>query len=346
MKTNQWEILKKSAQLQALPQPPVALIVDSPWIPGYLGLSTLDYLTMPEIWLEANLKVERRFPEIIFLPGFWAEMGMAAEPSGFGCRVSFYEHKTPLVHTLFSDIHAAKGLPQPNPNTDGLMPIITNFYRQLEPRIKDAGHSVKVVAARGPLAVATHLMGVSDFLIGLKIDPINTHHCLKITTTLAKDWLSAQAEALNEVEGIMLLDDIVGFLSPTDYMEFAHPYLMDIYNAFPGVIKFLHNDMDNPVSYPYLADLGVQIFNFSHKIELSNARQKVGKDVCLMGNIPPLDVLTNGSREETLQAAEACLRAHPGAGLILSAGGGASPGTPGENVAAMVQAVENFRSGA
>ncbi|MGD9092715.1 MAG: uroporphyrinogen decarboxylase family protein [Anaerolineales bacterium] len=346
MKPIQWEILKKSAQLETLPQIPIGLIVDSPWIPGYLGFSTLDYLTMPDIWLKANLEVERHFPEIIFLPGFWVEMGMAAEPSGFGCRVSFFNHKTPLVHTLFSDIQAAKDLPQPNPRTDGLMPIITNFYRHLEPCIKDAGHEVKVIAARGPLAVATHLMGVSDFLVGLKIDPDNTHHFLKITTILAKDWLAAQAEALSEVEGIMLLDDIVGFLSPKDYMEFAHPYLMEIFDAFPGSIKLLHNDMDNPSSYPYLGELGVQIFNFSHKVELTVARQKVGPGVCLMGNIPPLDVLTNASREETLQAAEACLRAHPGPGLILSAGGGVSPGTPAENVAALAQAVENITSGA
>jgi uroporphyrinogen decarboxylase len=144
----------------------------------------------------------------------------------------------------------------------------------------------------------------------------------------------------------MLLDDIVGFLSPKDYMEFAHPYLMEIFDAFPGSIKLLHNDMDNPSSYPYLGELGVQIFNFSHKVELTVARQKVGPGVCLMGNIPPLDVLTNASREETLQAAEACLRAHPGPGLILSAGGGVSPGTPAENVAALAQAVENITSGA
>jgi uroporphyrinogen decarboxylase len=104
--------------------------------------------------------------------------------------------------------------------------------------------------------------------------------------------------------------------------------------------------MDNPSSYPYLGELGVQIFNFSHKVELTVARQKVGPGVCLMGNIPPLDVLTNASREETLQAAEACLRAHPGPGLILSAGGGVSPGTPAENVAALAQAVENITSGA
>ncbi len=66
--------------------PPVALIIDSPWLPGYLGISTLDYLTVPEVWLEANLTVAREFPDVIFVPGFWVEMGMGAEPSAFGCQ--------------------------------------------------------------------------------------------------------------------------------------------------------------------------------------------------------------------------------------------------------------------
>ncbi len=345
MDAEKWAIIKQSAHLQPLPQPPVALIVDSPWIPGRVGVSTIDYLTIPETWLQANLQIEAQFPAVIFLPGFWVEMGMAAEPSGFGCRVSLLETKTPLVYPLFSDIRQAGSLPQPNPRTDGLMPLITNFYRHLEPRIRDAGHVVKVVAARGPLAVATHLMGVSDFLVGLKIDPQNTHRLLKITTTLAKDWLGAQAASLSAVEGIMLLDDIVGFLSPQDYLEFAHPYLQEIFDAFPGTVKFFHNDMDNPRSYPYLESLGVQIFNFSHKIPLAQARQLVGSKVCLMGNVPPLEVLTNGTPQENEKAARACLEAHPGVGLILSAGGGVSPGTPGENITALLSAVRQNHKG-
>ena len=87
MKQENWEIIKQCAAMEPISSTPVALIVDSPWIPGYLDISAIDYFSMPDIWLRANLEVERQFPEVIFLPGFWVEMGMAAEPSGFGCRV-------------------------------------------------------------------------------------------------------------------------------------------------------------------------------------------------------------------------------------------------------------------
>ncbi len=342
MNQQKWELIKRCARLDPFDAPPVALIIDSPWIPGHLGLSTLDYLTVPEVWLEANLQIEAEFSEAIFLPGFWVEMGMTAEPSAFGCKVSFFPHKTPVAHPLAADIAQLDGLAPPDPETDGLMPVILNYYRRLEPKVNDAGHLIQMVAARGPLTVATHLMGVTNFLLALKINPDEVHRLLKTTTTLVRNWLEAQAAALKAVEGIMVLDDIAGFLSPKDYLAFAQPYLKEIFDAFPRTVKIFHNDNDNSASYPYLRALGIHIFNFTHLQPLAKVRSLIGPDICLMGNVPPLDVLTKGTPAEVFNEARQCLSSHPaGKGLLLSAGGGVSPGTPGENIKALIAAAKS-----
>jgi uroporphyrinogen decarboxylase len=346
MNTAKWEIIKRCARGEDIGSVPVALIVDSPWIPGYLGISTLDYLTVPEVWLEANLQVERAFPEAIFLPGFWVEFGMTAEPSAFGGKVSFYADKTPVAHPWISQIEDAARLSPPHPLTDGFMPVILNVYRRTEPRVIDAGHVIKMVAARGPLTVATHLMGVTNFLLALKLQPGDTHRLLRTTTTLTRTWLEAQAGALRGVEGILVLDDIAGFLSPKDYLEFAHPYLREIFDAFPGAVKMFHNDTDNPVSYRFLQGLGIHVFNFTHLQPIANVRELVGPDVCLMGNVPPLEVLAQGTPELVRQRVRECLAAHGSRSrLLLSAGGGVSPGTPGTNLAALIDAVKAFEAG-
>ena len=49
MNQQKWDLIKRCARLEQVANPPVALIIDSPWIPGYLGISTLDYLTVPEV---------------------------------------------------------------------------------------------------------------------------------------------------------------------------------------------------------------------------------------------------------------------------------------------------------
>jgi uroporphyrinogen-III decarboxylase len=342
MTPEQWKTFVHCARGGECALPPVALIVDSPWIPGHVGISTLDYLTVPEVWLDANLQVAREFPEVIFLPGFWAETGMCAEPSAFGCKVSLFADRTPVAHPMVSGIEELDRITAPDPLTDGFMPVILNLYRRMEPRINDAGHVVKMVAARGPLTVATHLMGVSNFLLGMKLEAAATHRLLRITTTLVKDWLKAQAGALKEIEGILVLDDIAGFISAKDYLEFAHPYLKEIFEAFPRAVKLFHNDTDNPVSYKFLHELGIHIFNFTHLQPLARVRELVGPDLCLLGNVPPLEILAQGTPEQVRQAAWECLQQHPSRrGLILSAGGGTSPETPAANIHALSQAAKS-----
>jgi len=61
-----------------------------------------------------------------------------------------------------------------------------------------------------------------------------------------------------------------------------------------------------------------------------------------MGNIPPVDVLVRGTPGEVRQAAEEMVRQAAASGpLIVSAGGGVSPGTPVENLKILADVVAN-----
>ena len=223
------------------------------------------------------------------------------------------------------------------------MPLVLANYRHVLPRVRAKGMDIRIVAARGPLAVASHVIGLTSFLVGLKTEPALTHRFLKITTQLIKDWLSAQADALPGVDGIMVLDDLVGFLSREDYQEFAHPYLKEIFSVL-ATVKVFHNDTDSPVCYEFLNDLGLNIFNFTHLQSIKDVRARVGESVCLIGNVAPRDILASGSPQEVAQAAGRCLSENAGNPFFfLSAGGGVSPGTPAANIDALVQAAGSLK---
>jgi uroporphyrinogen decarboxylase len=263
---------------------------------------------------------------------------MAAEPSAFGCRVSFPSNRPPSIHPIAADIAELDSLAPVNPRQDGLMPLVLAQYRHVLPKVRAEGMDIKIAASRGPLALASHLLGLTAFLVGLKTEPERTHRLLTITTRTVKEWLEAQAEALPGIEGIMVLDDVMGFLSREDYLEFAHPYFKDVFSAAAG-LKILHNDTDSPVCYEFLGNLGVNVFNFTHLQGIGSVRERVGDSVCLMGNVAPLDVLARGSAEETAESARSCIalnNGHPA--FLLSAGGGVSPGTPEKNIRALVAA--------
>jgi uroporphyrinogen decarboxylase len=318
---------------------PVGLIIDSPWLPGFKGISHTDYFTMFDVWLKANLDVEERFPGMTFLPGYWVEYGMAAEPSAFGVKVVWEEGRTPSIPSMIMDASEISRLQVPNPQTDGLMPFVLNFYKHAEKALSPKGIRIKMVAGRGPLAIAGHLRGVTELMMDLKLNPEPAKQLLDITTQTVIAWLKAQAAALSEVEGVLVLDDIVGFLSPDDYKEFAHPYLKKIFAAFPDMVKVYHNDARTDHIVEGLAETGLHVLNFSYNHDIGEYRKRVGDKIRFLGNVPPLDILAKGTPAQVTAYAKACIqKTDGGKGLILSAGGGASMDTPAANIDALIAA--------
>ncbi len=324
---------------------PAGLIVDSPWIPGYCGVDTVDYYGDPDIWLSCQDKVRSDFPELMLLPGDWVEFGMASEPSAFGCPVHFYHNQTVGIGHLITtadELDALDDLPVPDPNHDGLMPLVLSKIRLLRGPLLERGRRMRIIAARGPLNIAGFLMTIPEFCVAVKTDPDRVHRLLDKTTELVIRWLEAQAEAAGEIGGILLLDDICGFFSEEEYLEFAHPRLKRIFDHFSVPVKMFHNDNfgNRYTTFPHIADLGVNLFNFSFQAELGEAAGMLGPKVAILGNLPPLELLTRGSPDEIAEAVNAQLDIRPAnCRLMLSAGGGASPGMPKENLRAMLDAL-------
>lgn len=342
-----WSWLKEKVFGGTGCDPLVALIVDSPWIPGWRGISHFDYYLSFDTWLEANLRVYETYPHIVFLPGFWVEYGMAVEPSSFGCKINWYSGSTPTINPVLRSIDDVDTLSLPDPERDGLMPFVLWWYRKAQEVLKERGIQIRMVAARGPLVTAAHLRGLTEFLLDLKTEPEKVQKLLAITTETVIAWLRAQIKAVPTCEGVMVLDDVVGFLSRRDYEVFAHPYLKAIFDAFPDKLRVYHNDANILPFADLLPDAGVQVLNFSHTISLKDLAEKTRGKICLMGNIPPLEVLAQGTPEDVRRVALACLeevRELGGAQFLLSAGGGVSPGTPGENVAVLEEIAASLES--
>jgi len=340
MRPDQWQSFKKAAKRTSDAGTPVALIVDSPWIPGHIGISHMEYYLDPEAWFQANLRIVREFADIILFPSWWVEYGMAIEPSAYGNRIHFWTDRTPDQSPCLTRLDDVGSLPKIDPASDGLMAFALQRYRMHTPRILEAGYTIPVVAARGPLCLASFLRGVSQFLLDIVDNPEQAHQLLRHATETVIDWLKAQAETIGgTVEGILVLDDIVGFLSARSYKEFAHPYLKRICDAFPpDWVKVYHNDAN---VRPFLAELpacGFDVLNWSHKLDVLEARAKTDGRLCLMGNVSPLEVGVRGAPETVGRRAEEILAKTQGLGLILSVGGGVSPGMPKENMLALAAA--------
>jgi len=348
MRREQWSIFRNAAKRCPQEKVPVALIIDSPWMPGYLGLTHHDYYFDPETWFSANLRIMEEFPELIVFPAWWVEFGMAIEPSAIGGRIHFWPDQPPSMPPLLRRLEDHSGLEPVNPHTDGLMPMALYRYRTLKSRILDAGFTIPVVAARGPLCTAAFLRGLTEFMMDLVESPADVHHLLEYTTQVTINWLKAQAETIGDsVEGIFVLDDIVGFLSPAHYLEFAHPYLKRICDSFPPAwVKVYHNDANVGPFLEALDGAGFDVLNWGKTLDVASALSRLGAGgrLTLMGNVNPLELGVNGSPEDVQEAALEVLNKTRGRTHILSLGGGVSPGMPKANIVALLEAAREFNS--
>lgn len=342
MTNEQWQQLYDTVHGNATGKPVTGFIIDSPWLPGWAGISSLRYFSSEETWFNVNKKAIETFPDIIFLPGFWSEFGMCTEPSAFGAKLVWNEYNLPHADKIIGDITEAQNLKIPNPKTDGLLPFIIQRLVNYQKPIRDMGHEIKFAIARGPLNIASFLMGTTELMTGMIMDPENTHKFIRLITDFSIHWLQHQKESFPSIEGILILDDIVGFIGDEECREFAVPYIKEIFRAFDSKLNFFHNDAQGLISTPYLKEMNVHLFNFSFEHSMKEIRKLAGPEVALIGNLPPRDVLAAGTPDQI--RAETKKMIHEFGDklrVIWSCGGGMPQGVSTENILAFKETIDN-----
>ncbi|MCB0744263.1 MAG: uroporphyrinogen decarboxylase, partial [Ignavibacteriae bacterium] len=136
MTDHQWDILVRTINGEVFDPLPVAFIIDCPWLPNWYGIKILDYFSNDDLWLKSNLMAIEQFPEVSFLPGFWSEYGMCTEPSAFGAKCSFPVNEFPHAHKVIHSADEISDLAIPNPETDGLLPMMLNRLKLAQPQIE------------------------------------------------------------------------------------------------------------------------------------------------------------------------------------------------------------------
>lgn len=341
MTDQQWKTLVATIHGESIQPLPVGFIIDSPWLPNWYGRTFIDYFTNDDVWFNANLKALETFPDVIFLPGFWSEFGMCTEPSAFGVRCHFPQNEFPYPYKCINSADDIENIVVPDPTADGFLPFVVNRLKLAQPKIEDAGHKIRFAVARGPLNIASYLMGSTEFLTMMMMMPEKAHSLMQKITTFLKNWLLYQIETFPTIDGIFLLDDIIGFMGEPEFREFGLPYFKELY-SLPVTVKFLHNDAPCRVCAPILPEMGVNLFNMGFDVSLSELQELTQQKVALIGNLPPRDVLAAASPEGVYDATKKMLQElNVRSRLIVSCGGGMPPGVSTENIRAFVAAVHD-----
>jgi uroporphyrinogen decarboxylase len=146
-------------------------------------------------------------------------------------------------------------------------------------------------------------------------------------------------ETFPSIDGIFMLDDIIGFMGEEEFRAFGLPYFKELYDANVSV-KFLHNDAPCKVSAPLLPEIGVNLFNMGFDISLNELKHLTQNRVTLVGNIPPRDVLASGNAASVMETTVKLVNSlQDKTRVIFSCGGGMPPAVSSENILAFIKAV-------
>jgi uroporphyrinogen-III decarboxylase len=341
MTDHQWNQLLKVVRGETPAPLPVGFIIDSPWLPNWAGIRIIDYFSSDDLWFNTNRKAIETFPSCWFLPGFWSELGMCTEPSAFGSPCRFPENEFPHAFPCITSIEQADSLQKPRPESDGLLPFVLNRLKLNRPRIEAMGHKIRFSVSRGPLNIAAHLMGTTEFLVAMLTEPDRIHKMLALITDFLVDWHDLQKKTIDSIDGILILDDLIGFIDADQFREFGLPHLKTLYDRDVSV-KFFHNDAQWQSSTEFLPEAGINLFNMAFDASLNELKLLTKNRIAMLGNIPPRDILANGTVAEIRAAVKELIasltdRSH----VILSCGGGMPPGVTTEQVKAFVEAAKD-----
>ncbi len=190
----------------------------------------------------------------------------------------------------------------------------------------------------GPAAEAADLRGVGTFLMDLMDDEAFCVDLMDLCLEVGAEFARAQIEAGADTIGIG--DAIASQLSPALYERLVQPRekrLIDAVHAADGFAR-LHICGDTTRLLPGIAELGADIVDLDHMVDMASARDALGTGVVLAGNIDPTEVLRAADPQ---RIHEAMLRTYEAVGnpYMVTAGCEIPSGTPPENLRALCEPV-------
>ena len=165
----------------------------------------------------------------------------------------------------------------------------------------------------------------------------------------ALEW--AKAFASVGVHGWLISEDVAGAdtISPRMYEEFLYPSDCWLFEqvAQLGMVPMVYFCGDVRPLIPLIRESGVRALliednrkTFSFDV-VQIVRQLQGK-VCLFGNIDTTELLLRGTPEEVEQAVQEQIVAAREGPFVVANGSPLAPGTPPENVEAMIRAARKY----
>ena len=315
------------------------------YMPEYRALrAKYDFMTMcktPELAAEVSMQPY----EILGVDAVIMFSDILVPVEAMGMKLDIVESKGPVLEDPVRAEAQVEKLIVPDPVET--MPFVMETIRLLRKRLDASAPLIGFAGA--PFTLASYMVeggGTRNYAEIKRMmyrEPMTIHRLLdKLADTIIL-YINAQIEAGAQV--VQLFDTWAGELSAADYEEFALPYQRKIFERIhrdpsgrghsgSGVPAILYVNGCSHI-LEKMAESGADVLSIDWRIDLAEARLRVGDKVALQGNLDPCELL--GTPETVAESVKEILKKGGGLGHVMNLGHGILPMVPVENARAFIE---------
>jgi uroporphyrinogen decarboxylase len=197
----------------------------------------------------------------------------------------------------------------------------------------------------GPFGVAGDLMGNTELFLACGERPDFVRELLRIVTDKLIAWLDfcAEEERLEHPVGLAWTDDLAVSLSRRMFEEIVLPSEKRLRDHFDGWAMLHMCGRSDHLLEVFRDGLRIhELQGFGYEVDLDRVVDILGGRVVLLGNVNPM-LIHSGTPDEVREATRRVIaKLAPGRGFIVQDGNNIPPGSPLENINALMEAAEKY----
>ncbi len=298
----------------------------------YIGSNYGEFASDYKILVEAN----RRCVEDFGFEQLSAISDPYRETQGFGGKITYVKDGVPRCTSPLDNTKELSVLSHPNPLISERMADRVKAIMEYK---KLFGGKYSIMGwIEGPAAEAADLRGVTNFLMDTIEDTDFLCELMDMCVEVGIDFAGAQIKAGADTIGIG--DAIASQLPPDFYLSLIQPREKLVVKAVhdAGAYARLHICGNITHLLPGIANLGADILDVDHMVDIMQVRKVVGDKVVISGNIDPVEGVLQGTpasiREYVSRAYESV-----GNPFMVNAGCEIPSKTPAENLKAFCEPI-------
>ncbi len=272
--------------------------------PPMYGYKISDYYFSSDIMVD----VESRLAEDFGADNMGIGLGLRTVIEALGTELCYPEDSVSyIVKPRLDSFDQVSELGMLNIDKDGRLPLIVEAFERLMDKYGNVRNFGSGLA--GPFTTAASLIGTEKFLVSTVKNKDGVHRLLQYST----DVIVELCRDLNRRLGIkFMLSEPMGaknLISKRQFNEFFLPYLEQAVrrmNEYQGATS-IHMCGSTRDRWQEIIDAGVSNFWVDNCESLKELKEGYGDRIGITGNVPPVDILRNGTQEQIYDCMRKCI---------------------------------------